>query len=234
MELCERFTFYGCQGLFQNYVQRPLDGSLGRGALGQGHMSATALTTFFSLWCYGKFFLDGEPYSPKLSQPVIISCLECDDNAIHTPGPVANNLIVTPIFGAIVADQYLGRYRTIVLFGLVYTIGLLILFLTSLPIALQNGAGMGGFIAAILIIGIGTGGIKSNVSPLIADQYERKRMAIQTLKTGERIILDPAVTIQRIYMVFYVCINVGSLSLLATPYMERDVGFWSACTLPHI
>jgi POT family proton-dependent oligopeptide transporter len=35
VELCERFTYYGVQGLFQNYVQRPLDGSLGRGALGE-------------------------------------------------------------------------------------------------------------------------------------------------------------------------------------------------------
>jgi POT family proton-dependent oligopeptide transporter len=38
VELCERFTFYGCQGLFQNYIQRPLDGSLGRGALGTNKM----------------------------------------------------------------------------------------------------------------------------------------------------------------------------------------------------
>jgi proton-dependent oligopeptide transporter, POT family len=32
-------------------------------------------------------------------------------------------------------------------------------------------------------------------------------------------------------MVFYFCINVGCLSLLATPYMERDVDFWSAYLL---
>ena len=32
-------------------------------------------------------------------------------------------------------------------------------------------------------------------------------------------------------MIFYYCINIGSLSLLATPYMERDVGFWSAFLL---
>src|SRR5881398_1956440 len=108
---------------------------------------------------------------------------------------------------------------------------LLILVLTSLPVALENGAGMGGFIAAILIIGIGTGGIKSNVSPLIADQYTRKKMAIKTLPTGERVIIDPAVTIQQIYMIFYCCINIGALSLLATPYMERDIGFWSAFLL---
>ncbi|KAH6848904.1 POT family-domain-containing protein [Alternaria alternata] len=50
-------------------------------------------------------------------------------------------------------------------------------------------------------------------------------------KTGEKVIIDPAITIQRIYMIFYWCINAGSLSLLATPYMERDVDFWSAYLL---
>lgn len=53
VELCERFTYYGMSGLFQNYVQRPLDGSDGRGALGMGHQGATGLTTFFQFWCYG-------------------------------------------------------------------------------------------------------------------------------------------------------------------------------------
>ncbi|KAL4962210.1 peptide MFS transporter [Aspergillus stella-maris] len=190
VELCERFTYYGMSGLFQNYVQRPLDGSEGRGALGMGHQGATGLTTFFQFWCY-----------------------------------------VTPIIGAIVADQYLGKYKTIVLFCGVYLVGLLILVCTSIPTALENGAGLGGFIVSILIIGLGTGGIKSNVAPLIADQYKRKKMAVTTTKKGERVIIDPSLTIQRIYMIFYGCINLGSLSLLATPYMERDIGFWSAYLL---
>lgn len=56
VELCERFTYYGMQGLFQNYVQRPLDGPE-RGALGMGHQGATGLTTFFQFWCYGKYRL---------------------------------------------------------------------------------------------------------------------------------------------------------------------------------
>ncbi|KAF2145873.1 uncharacterized protein K452DRAFT_283172 [Aplosporella prunicola CBS 121167] len=190
VELCERFTYYGVQGLFQNYIQRPFNGTEGRGALGMGHQGATGLSTFFQFWCY-----------------------------------------VTPILGAIVADQYLGKYLTIVVFCCIYIVGLLILLLTSLPVALGNGAGLGGFIVAIIIIGIGTGGIKSNVAPLIADQYKRRQMAISTLPTGERIIIDPSITIQRIYMIFYLCINIGSLALLATPYMERDVGFWSAYLL---
>ncbi|GES65298.1 PTR2-domain-containing protein [Aspergillus terreus] len=190
VELCERFTYYGMSGLFQNYVNLPLDGSEGRGALGMGHQGATGLTTFFQFWCY-----------------------------------------VTPIIGAIIADQYLGKYKTIVLFSVVYMVGLLILVCTSIPTALQHGAGLGGFIVAILIIGLGTGGIKSNVAPLIADQYKRKKMAVSTTKKGERVIIDPSLTIQRIYMIFYGCINLGSLSLLATPYMERDIGFWSGYLL---
>ncbi|KAI9756839.1 MAG: hypothetical protein M4579_003675 [Chaenotheca gracillima] len=187
VELCERFTFYGISAVFQNYLQRPLDGSEGRGALGLGHVGATGLSTFFQFWCY-----------------------------------------VTPLIGAIVADQYLGKYKTIVIFCAVYVVGILILFLTSLPVALAHGSGLGGYIAAILVIGLGTGGIKCNVSPLIAEQYQRKVMAVKTLPTGERIILDPALTIQRIYMVFYLCINIGSLAGIPTPYMELDVGFWSA------
>lgn len=55
VELCERFTYYGMQGLFQNYIQLPLDGSQGRGALGMGHQGATGLGTFYQFWCYGEF-----------------------------------------------------------------------------------------------------------------------------------------------------------------------------------
>jgi POT family proton-dependent oligopeptide transporter len=139
---------------------------------------------------------------------------------------------VTPIFGAIMADQYLGKYKAIVIFSLVYMFGLLILFLTSLPVAIEHGASLGGLVTAMIIIGIGTGGIKSNVSPLIAEQYQAKKPFIKTLKNGERVIVDPAVTIQRIYMIFYLCINLGSLSAIATTEMELHIGFWSAYLLP--
>jgi POT family proton-dependent oligopeptide transporter len=136
---------------------------------------------------------------------------------------------VTPILGAIVADQYLGKYNTILVFAVIYWVGLVILWTTSLPVAIESGAALGGYVAAIIVIGFGTGGIKSNIAPLIADQYTRKKMAISTIpKTGERVIIDPAITFQRIYMMFYACINVGCLSLLATPFMEMYEGFWTA------
>lgn len=57
VELCERFTYYGASGIFQNYISRPRSGELGRGALGMGHQGATGLSTFFQFWCYGMHFL---------------------------------------------------------------------------------------------------------------------------------------------------------------------------------
>lgn len=72
----------------------------------------------------------------------------------------------------------MGKYKAILYFCYIYLIGLVILFTTSLPVSLEHGAGLGGFITAIIVIGVGTGGIKSNVAPLIADQYKRRRMAV--------------------------------------------------------
>ncbi|KAI9753981.1 MAG: hypothetical protein M4579_004911 [Chaenotheca gracillima] len=190
VELCERFSYYGLSGPFQNYMQNSYGGDK-PGAIGLGQTGATGLSNFFQFWCY-----------------------------------------VTPIIGAIVADQYLGKYKTIVLFAIVYISGLLVLFLTSLPVAIENGAALGGLVAAMIIIGLGTGGIKSNVSPLIAEQYRGTKQTIRVEKSGERVIVDPGVTVQRIYMIFYLCINVGSLSAIATTEMELHIGFWSAYLLP--
>ncbi|KAF2834986.1 di/tri peptide transporter 2, partial [Patellaria atrata CBS 101060] len=141
---------------------------------------------------------------------------------------------VTPILGAIVADQYLGKYRTIVIFSIVYATGVFILFLTSLPWSVEHGYALTGLVVAMIVIGLGTGGIKSNVSPLIAEQYKATGPFVKTLRTGERVIVDPDLTVQRIYMVFYMCINIGSLAPVATTLLERNVGFWSAFLVPLI
>jgi POT family proton-dependent oligopeptide transporter len=93
-------------------------------------------------------------------------------------------------------------------FAAVYWVGLLVLWTTALPASIAGGHALGGYIAAIIIIGFGTGGIKSNIAPLIADQYQRRTMAIKIQKGGERTIIDPAITYQRIYV----------SSLLQCPY----------------
>jgi proton-dependent oligopeptide transporter, POT family len=138
---------------------------------------------------------------------------------------------VTPILGAIVADQYLGRYKTIMVFAGIYAIGQLILVCTSIPSASQAGH-TAGLIIAMIVIGIGTGGIKANVSALIVEQYTNTKRFIRVEKNGERVIVDPTVTIQRMYTWFYWAINIGGLSSLATTQLEARVDFWAAYLLP--
>ncbi|KAI8884310.1 PTR2-domain-containing protein [Backusella circina FSU 941] len=194
IEFCERFTYYGLTGPFQNYIQFPAPESYPAdqaGAMGKGQQTATALTTFFQFWCY-----------------------------------------ITPIIGAIVSDQFLGKYWSIVLFAFVYLAGLIILTATSSPMAIASGAAFPGFIVAIIIIGLGTGGIKSNVAPLVAEQYQSKRAYIKTTKKGERVIVSPQATYQKIFLYFYWGINIGSLSAIATTELEKNIGFWPAYLLP--
>ncbi|KAH7115234.1 peptide transporter PTR2-A [Dendryphion nanum] len=139
---------------------------------------------------------------------------------------------LTPILGAIIADQFLGKYTTIKYFSIVYMVGIVILFLTSLPVSIENGAAFPGLIAAMIVIGLGTGGIKSNVSPMIAEQVRTTKAFVKITSKGRKVIVDPEVTVQRIYMVFYMCINVGSISAILTTTLELHVGFWSAYLLP--
>ncbi|KAL8767043.1 MAG: hypothetical protein Q9209_006337 [Squamulea sp. 1 TL-2023] len=47
----------------------------------------------------------------------------------------------------------------------VYLCGILLLLLTSIPQALEVGAGLGGLIGSLLLIGLGVGGVKSSVAP---------------------------------------------------------------------
>lgn len=138
---------------------------------------------------------------------------------------------VMPIFGAWVADTYLGKLKTIIWFALLYTVGILILFVTSLP-SMSHDTALGGYIVSIIIIGIGTGGVKSNVSPLIADQIPKTPPKIKITKSGERVIEDPNMTIQNVYMLFYLMINIGALSVVATTELEHRVDFWAAYLLP--
>jgi len=55
VELCERFTFYGAQGLFQNYINNKPNGNDGARGLGLGQQGATGLNLFFQWFCYGMF-----------------------------------------------------------------------------------------------------------------------------------------------------------------------------------
>ena len=86
---------------------------------------------------------------------------------------------ITPIGGAIVADQFWGKYKAIFVACIIYLIGLLVLVLSSIPPSINAGVALPGLIIAMLILAVGTGGVKSNVSPLMADQYTRTKPIIK-------------------------------------------------------
>ena len=82
-------------------------------------------------------------------------------------------------------------------------------------------------------MGLGAGAIKSNVSPLMAEQYTGK-LRKKVLKSGETVIISPALTYQRIYMYFYAAINLGSTAAISASFIARDHGYWVAFLVPTI
>ncbi|KAI8300828.1 putative peptide transporter ptr2 [Colletotrichum sp. SAR11_240] len=135
------------------------------------------------------------------------------------------------VIGAVIADQYLGKFKAILAACSVYTIGLILLVATSTPQAITSGAGFGGLIAAMITIGLGTGGIKANVTPMCAEQYQNSHPVVRTLKSGEEVLVDPELTVQRL---FYWVVNIGALSPLITVNVEAHHSFWLAYLIPLI
>ncbi|VDB95653.1 unnamed protein product [Peniophora sp. CBMAI 1063] len=143
---------------------------------------------------------------------------------------------ITPLFGAYVADTYWGRFKTIAVSVAIALVGHVVLIISAIPPVLEkpNGA-LGALVVAILIMGLGTGGFKSNISPLIAEQQRSLKPYVMTKANGERVIVDPALTTSRVYMYFYFFINVGSLiGQVTMVFAEKFVGFWLSFTLPTI
>ncbi|RIB14931.1 putative MFS peptide transporter [Gigaspora rosea] len=139
-----------------------------------------------------------------------------------------------PALGAIIADQYLGRYKTILIFSLVYTTGLIILTLTAIPPAIEVKASLPGLIVSMIIIGIGTGGIKTNCVTMAADQFLHKDPYVKTLKSGKKVIVDPELTISSMFHWFFFSLSLGSLSPMITTYVEKYHSFWMAFLIPTI
>lgn len=141
-----------------------------------------------------------------------------------------------PLLGAFLADQYWGRFRTIMVSIGCALVGHVILIVSALPPVIENPNGaIGCFAVGLIVMGMGTGGFKSNVSALIAEQYPDEAPYIKTLPSGDRIIIDPAATVARVYLYFYLCINIGSITgQISMVYAERYIGFWLSFLLPTI
>lgn len=84
----------------------------------------------------------------------------------------------------------------------------------------------------MITIGLATGGIKANVTPMCAEQYQNTQPVLRTLKSGEQVVVDPQLTVQRLFMWFYWVVNIGALSPLITVHVEKHHSFWLAYLLP--
>ncbi|KAL4809415.1 POT family-domain-containing protein [Aspergillus unguis] len=140
-----------------------------------------------------------------------------------------------PIFGAWLADEFWGRFKTIQVSIAFAMVGHVLLIISALPpVIVHSDSALACFSVGLVIFGIGVGGFKSNIAPLIAEQNKDTRPYIKTDPvTGERFIVDPALTINRIFLYFYFMINVGALiGSITMVYAEKYIGFWLSFLLP--
>ncbi|PFH49857.1 hypothetical protein AMATHDRAFT_62389 [Amanita thiersii Skay4041] len=142
---------------------------------------------------------------------------------------------VTPLLGAWIADTYLGRFNTVCVAVAIALVGHIILIISAVPGVIEHKSAAGAFAVALIVTGLGTGLFKANISPLIAEQYRRTKLFVRTTKSGERVIVDPVLTVARVYMYFYLFINIGALvGQISMAYSEKYVGFYLAYTLPTV
>jgi POT family proton-dependent oligopeptide transporter len=103
------------------------------------------------------------------------------------------------IVGGLLADYLLGRFWTIAILAVVYCIGhaFLAIFDTNYNL----------FFAGLMLIALGAGGVKPNVSVMVGDQFENENDA----------------NIAKLYGIFYFGINLGAFfSMLITPVLKNS------------
>ena len=91
---------------------------------------------------------------------------------------------------------------------------------------------MGGLVTAIILIGIGTGGLKACIAPLCGEQGGGHAKHVKVLKSGEAVVVDPDLTTARIFLWYYWAANIGGLSTLLTVEIEKEASFWLAYLVP--
>ncbi|XP_037345392.2 solute carrier family 15 member 1 [Pungitius pungitius] len=129
---------------------------------------------------------------------------------------------LTPILGAIVADSWLGKFKTIIYLSVVYAIGQVTMAVSAIHDITdtdRDGTPNSMTVHVVLsmlglfLIALGTGGIKPCVAAFGGDQFsdhqEKQRRTF--------------------FSVFYLCINGGSLlSTIITPILRaQDCGIYS-------
>ena len=128
---------------------------------------------------------------------------------------------VFPILGAIIADAVLGKYLTIMSLSMVYVAGHACLALMDMPQAALEATmePRGWLYLGLILIAIGSGGIKPCVSAHVGDQFGKSNAHL----------------LERVYGWFYFSINFGSFFAYAfLPGVMRELGPGWAFGIPGI
>jgi len=116
----------------------------------------------------------------------------------------------TPILGAIIADAFFGKYKTILTLSVVYCAGHLALAMDETRFGLAMGLGL---------IALGSGGIKPCVSAHVGDQFGKSNQNL----------------LEKVFGWFYFSINLGAFaSTLLTPWLLAHYGPHVAFGVPGI
>jgi POT family proton-dependent oligopeptide transporter len=116
----------------------------------------------------------------------------------------------TPLLGAIIADAFLGKYKTILLLSMVYCAGHLTLALDETRMGLALGLGL---------ISLGSGGIKPCVSAHVGDQFGKSNAKL----------------LEKVFGWFYFAINLGAfVSTMLTPLLLAKYGPHVAFGVPGV
>ncbi|CAN9114600.1 unnamed protein product [Alternaria alternata] len=185
VEMCERFAYYGTTAVFVNFIQRDLPTS---GPFPEAGAAG-----------------DGQPGALGMGQRASTGLVQFNSFFSY----------IMPLVGGWVADEYWGKFKTIYFAIGVATLGHVLIIIAAIPQVMgpnPEGA-LASFILGLILFGTGVGFFKCCISPLIAEQYEAShpRAFIRTEPNGERVIVDPGITYSRVYMRYYLLINVGAL-----------------------
>uniref|UniRef100_A0A7N0R9L1 Uncharacterized protein n=1 Tax=Kalanchoe fedtschenkoi TaxID=63787 RepID=A0A7N0R9L1_KALFE len=148
------------------------------------------------------------------------------DAATHVTDWIGAAFVLT-IFGAFIADAYLGRFKTIIVFSCIYAIGMILLTIsasvddlrpplcTARPNCMPATTKQNAFLfVALALIALGTGGIKPCVSSFGADQFD---------EANDKELLKK----YSFFNWFFFAINTGALlGITVLVYLEAKAG-WS-------
>jgi POT family proton-dependent oligopeptide transporter len=115
-----------------------------------------------------------------------------------------------PLIGGWVADNFLGKYWTIVLFSVPYVVA-------QFLVGIENQYVVGG---TLLLLAMGSGVIKPNISTLMGLTYDQQRPGQDQLRTSA-------------FSWFYMAINLGAVaSQLSMPWLRDNYGYQVAFLFP--